>query len=86
MKTIIIAVLLAVVFSFPVLAQAPASAPVPKTLEQLQYDQRVDVLTWQLSQANMKLLERQIQDRQKEIDARTPKPSPAKDQPKPTGK
>jgi hypothetical protein len=59
---------------------------VPKTLEQLQQDQRVDVLTWQLSQANMKLLERQIQDRQKEIDARTPNPSPAKDQPKPTGK
>jgi hypothetical protein len=80
MKTIIIAVLLAVfcLSSFPVIAQAPV--PVPRTLEQLQQDQKVDVLTWQLSQANMKLLERQIQDRQKEIDAQTAKA------PKPTGK
>jgi hypothetical protein len=79
MKTIIIAVLLAVCLSsFPVIAQAPAQ--VPKTLEQLQADQKVDILTWQLSQANMKLLERQIQDRQKEIDAQTAKAL------KPTGK
>jgi|WetSurMetagenome_2_1015567.scaffolds.fasta_scaffold710142_1 hypothetical protein len=81
MKVLTIAVLLAVCClpSFQVMAQAPA--PVPKTLEQLQQDQKVDVLTWQLSQANMKLLERQIQDRQKEIDALSPPKAP-----KPTGK